>query len=139
MSHAKWRTFFLGLDVLNDPCPAEMLRSLDNNTCAGVGARKGLYLPGWYDSGVFRIVAEEEEQIACRNYGAGYLIQVKTECTSMWQPYNVGDPIPDKALQIGVWKDGTPLYMVAKLQWNLSVATTSKIKCITYDLFSNVF
>ena len=25
------------------------------------------------------------------------------------------------------------------LQWNLSVATTSKIKCITFDLFSNVF
>ena len=26
-----------------------------------------------------------------------------------------------------------------KLQWNLSVTTTSKIKCITCDLFSNVF
>ena len=25
------------------------------------------------------------------------------------------------------------------LQWNLSVTTTSKIKCITFDLFSNVF
>ena len=25
------------------------------------------------------------------------------------------------------------------VQWNLSVTTTSKIKCITFDLFSNVF
>ena len=25
------------------------------------------------------------------------------------------------------------------LQWNLSVTTTSKIKCITCDLFSDVF
>ena len=26
-----------------------------------------------------------------------------------------------------------------KIQWNLSVTTISKIKCITFDLFSNVF
>ena len=25
------------------------------------------------------------------------------------------------------------------VQWNLFVTTTSKIKCITFDLFSNVF
>ena len=26
-----------------------------------------------------------------------------------------------------------------KVQWNLSITTTSKIKCITFDLFSNMF
>ena len=25
------------------------------------------------------------------------------------------------------------------IQWNLCITTTSKIKCITFDLFSNVF
>ena len=30
----------------------------------------------------------------------------------VWQDYNVGDPIPQNAVQVSVWRDGTPLYGV---------------------------
>ena len=36
-----------------------------------------------------------------------------------------------------VWK--SQFYQISVIQWNLSVTTTSIIKCITCDLFSNVF
>ena len=91
-------------------CFSEILRAPDNKYCAGVGANKGLYLPGWYENGKFRVVSEQSTKLICK---AGYFLQVTPNCSSMWQDYTVGDPIPGQAVQISVWKDGTPLYMVA--------------------------
>ena len=87
-------------------CPPEMLKGPDNRYCAGVGLNKGLYLPGWYDIGQFRLISDKVAPLWCED---GYFLQVRPNCSSLWQNYTVGDPIPEQAAQIRVWKDGTPV------------------------------
>ena len=91
-------------------CPSEMLREPDNTFCAGVVASKGLYLPGWYVNGKFRVISAKGTNIWCEN---GYFLRVSPNCSSTWQDYTAGDPIPGQAVPVSVWKDGTPLFMVA--------------------------
>ena len=52
--------------------------------------------------------------------------------------------IRDSCVPLAIWYTRQYYYMKQWivydiLQWNLSVTTTSKIKCITFDLLSNVF
>ena len=97
--------------VDSDICPPEILRGADNKYCAGLGVNKGLYLPGWYQKGKFRAVSEAGIKLFCPG---GYFLQVRPNCSSSWQDYTVGDPVPAQAEQVSVWKDGSPLYMVTK-------------------------
>ena len=94
-------------------CPQEILRGPGKISCAGVGVNKGLYLPCWFNNGKFRMISENGAPLRCDGNGGGYLLQVRPNCSSTWQDYTVGDPIPAHAAQVGVWKDGNPLYMVA--------------------------
>ena len=95
-------------------CPPEILRGPDNKFCAGLVAEKGLYLSGWYTNGKFRVISEYGTRLYCK---AGYFLQVQPNCLHMWQDYTVGDTIPEHAVQASVWKDGTPLYIVAARFW----------------------
>ena len=47
-----------------------------------------------------------------------------------------GQPLADHIIECSFWKTSC---IALEVQWNLSVMTTSKIKFITCDLFSNVF
>ena len=80
---------------------------------AAVAENKGLHLPCCYKNGKFRIVSEDGTALRCIGDGSRYILHVRPNCSIMWQDYTIGDPIPAKAAQVSVWKDFSPLYMVA--------------------------
>ena len=93
-------------------CPVNALFSPNTpDRCATVFPDKGLYLPGWYRDGTLvRLVTGHGGAVICK--GSGYMLAERLECPVMWQKYTAGDPIPNAAVPLGAWKDGTPLYLV---------------------------
>ena len=90
-------------------CPAGMAKNPDGWACVALIPFKGLYLPGWY-YGKYRFITDEAEPRRCTGYG--YILRNVTECPVSWKPYTVGNPLPSKAVEASIWKDGTPLYFV---------------------------
>ena len=92
------------------PCPPGVLKSSSRNYCLSLIPWNGLYMPGWFQSPLgFRLVTENQQTQRCPD---GYLLISAVGCTFAWQHYTVGDPLPPNAVQISVWRDGTPLYSV---------------------------
>ena len=91
-------------------CPGGMVTNPDGWACVALIALKGLYLPGWYH-GKYTVITDEAEPHRCAGYG--YILRNVPECPVTWQPFNVGNPLPPRAVQGSIWKDGTPLYIVA--------------------------
>ena len=120
-------------------CPPDVLRTPNNKVCAGVGANKGLYLPGWYDTGKFRVISAEGTILRCTD---GYFLEVKPDFPVLWQDYTIADPIPGQAVQISVWKDGTPLCLVAArftTRWLIGyyLTTAKRTFFLLYESWNN--
>ena len=92
------------------PCPPGVLMSSSTDYCLSLAPWYGLYMPGWFESpGGFRLVTEDRQTLRCPD---GYLLKTAVGCTTTWQDYIVGDPVPPNAVQVSVSRDGTPLYCV---------------------------
>ena len=90
------------------PCPPDVLRGTDGKYCVSLAPWKGLYMPGWFRTpNGYRFVTESQTTKRCP---AGYVVKSAVGCTMVWQNYTVGDPVPPNAVQVSVWRDGTPLY-----------------------------
>ena len=100
------------------PCPSGTLRGPGGWSCVSLVPNKGLYLPGWSANRRNYRVVNEEQQITSYCDGVGYILKVAPGCSTAWQPYIVGGPLPPKVVNISTWKDGTPLYFVAGLRLN---------------------
>ena len=106
-----WRRVdaFVGVDS----CAGDILRSPSPLACASIIPSKGTYLPGWYINGEeFRTVTKDAKPLVCLGPGIGYLLRVAPGCPTDWIWYNVGETIPNNAVKVSIWKDGTPLYFV---------------------------
>ena len=97
------------------PKPRGMLMGTDGKLCLSLVHFHGLYIPGWFRRGIFRLVRQDQEIQKCP---AGYVAKLASGCTITWQNYTAGQPVPQNALQISVWRDGTPLYAVEFLRRN---------------------
>ena len=96
-----------------DSCAGDILRSPSPLACASIIPSKGTYLPGWYNNGEeFRTVIEDIKLLVCLGPGVGYLLRVAPGCPTDWIWYNMGETIPNNAVKVSIWKDGTPLYFV---------------------------
>ena len=101
-------------------CPPEITRSPNDGVCAALVPTKGMYLPGWYETGrVFRTVTEQAQPVSCKKQG--YLLTVASECPTNWTAYTTGNPIPTNAVKISRWIDDTPGYMVTAkfIKWTI--------------------
>ena len=102
----RWQYF----DYISE-CPSAYKRAPAEDYCVALIAYRGLYLPGWYREGdKFGSVTPDEGLAYCRS---GYLLQVASICSVVWREYTVGDLVPERAVVGGIWKDGSPLYIVA--------------------------
>ena len=95
-------------------CPPGLITVTVTNAgddfCLSLALWKGLYLPGWFHRPLgFRFVTTNQTTHRCAD---GYVVKSAVGCTTAWQDYTAGDPIPPNAVQVSVWKDGTPLYSV---------------------------
>ena len=92
------------------PCPPGVLRSSSRNYCLSLTPWNGLYIPGWFESPLgFRLVTEDLQTQRCPE---GFVVKSVVGCATTWQNYVAGDAIPPNAVQVSVWRDGTPLYSV---------------------------
>ena len=87
--------------------------SRGNSRSASLAFHKGLYYPGWYaDNGSgYRLITREGTQ---QNCASGYVLTSRNDVTYDWEAYTTGSAVPLNALQVGVWFDGQPLYLVKK-------------------------
>ena len=93
----------------DSPCPTDAVIS-PSGICMTLSFSHGLYMPGWFaEPNGFRFATEKQRALRCPN---GYVAQLVDGCSSTWQNYIVGDPIPPNAVQVSVWRDGTPLYSI---------------------------
>ena len=94
----------------NFNCPGDVLRGSDAKYCLSLAPYLNLYMPGWFKTpNGFRFVREDQRLQRCPN---GYVVKHAVGCSTGWQNYVVGDPVPTNAIQVSVWRDGTPLYSV---------------------------
>ena len=94
------------------PWPDGVLMSTSGIFCLSLAPYHGLYIPGWFRVGMkpsFRLVTEHHKTQKCL---AGYVVKIAAACTTTWQYFTVGSPVPPNALQISNWRDGSPLYAV---------------------------
>ena len=92
-------------------CPPGLLRVTSDGFCLSLAPSRGLYMPGWFHSPHgFRFVTTNQTTQRCPD---GYVVKAAVGCTTAWQNYTAGDPVPPNAVQVSVWKDGTSLYSVA--------------------------
>lgn len=94
-------------------------RSPDTSRLVAMGTRyvsmlfhKGLYLPGWFQSGeeLHHIVTPGNYTMAtCPD---GYFLTFPTPSDYAWIKYTAGDVIPDGAVTGGVWLNGLVLYII---------------------------
>ena len=71
---------------------------------------KGTYLPGWWQSGLFRTITPQIETSFCRN-PSGQLL-VMDPLNYNWTAFTSGEAVPANALIGGYWPDDAPLYII---------------------------